>query len=60
MSSFHIPVTINIAEHIEEQMRDHERIHCIKSILASISEEGTIQKIRALVNDPKHNDQEPA
>lgn len=57
MSDFFIPVTVNIAEHIEEQMRDNERIHCVKSILASISEEGTIQKIRALVNDPQHDDQ---
>ena len=45
------------SEDIFRRMSDRERVELIQECLDSIDCDGTIDDIRALVNDPKWNDQ---
>lgn len=57
MSAYSIPYEIDLGQIIEDMYRDSERIHIMRAVLNSIKEEGTIQNLRELVNDPKWNDE---
>ena len=50
-------ITINITETIC-QLDNHERYELLGLLMASISEEGIVEKMRAIVNDHQWDDQE--
>jgi hypothetical protein len=57
MYAYSIPYEIDLGQIIKDMYRDSERIHIVRAVLNSITEEGTIAILREIVNDPKWNDQ---
>lgn len=54
----HISVELDISDPIK-MLSDKERIEWVSALLETISEEGTIDAIRGIVNNPLWDDQKP-
>lgn len=57
MSDVEIWVDLNIAD-LLRHTTDDNRVKLVKLVLQDIQEEGTIDVLRKIVNDPKFNDEE--
>ncbi len=49
-------VEIDLAELVHELDRDDERVDLLRALVESIHGEGTITKMREIVNSPEWND----
>lgn len=58
MLQTHVTADIDLSDTIE-MLNDGDRLEWMTALLETIKDEGTIDAARALVNDPRWNDQDP-